>query len=309
MLPKRIRVEVEKLRRDNRSGAADIALSAVAIVQRYLRETTVRDKREFLDDLRELCGGLLFAQLAMSSLRNACVDILSTLSKHRDGDNIDKVRHELEKKLERVSRHISLAPKRIADHLSRAMPSGGRILTLSYSSTVMGVLKELKRRGKRLEVVVMESRPMLEGRLTAHQLARAKILTTLIADAALGEYARKVDMAVVGADTVYSDGSTVNKVGTFPVAVCCRELKKPLFVLADSSKITTEHTGSFTIEEKTPGELLRDRCPGLTVKNFYFELTPAKYITAIVSEKGVFSPHAMRKKSAILGPPHHAQKV
>jgi len=182
-------------------------------------------------------------------------------------------------------------------------------LTLSYSSTVMAVLKELKQRGKRFEVVVLESRPMLEGRRTGCELAKAKIPTTLIADAALGEYARKVDMALVGADTVYGDGSTVNKVGTFPVAVCCRELRKPLFVLADSSKITTEHPSSFTIEEKMPGELLRERCPGLTVKNFYFELTPAKYITAIVSEKGVFSPSTMRKESTILAPPHHAQKI
>lgn len=298
MLPKWIRAEVAQLRRDNRSGAADITLSAVEIVRKYLRVTAVRDKAEFLEDLRELCGGLLFAQVAMSSVRNACVDILSTLSEYRDGDNLDKVRHELEKKLGRLAKHISLAPKRIAHYLSRVLPSGGRILTLSYSSTVTGVLKELKRRGKRLEVVVMESRPMLEGRRTARELARAKIRTTLIADAALGEYAKHVDAAVLGADTVYSDGSTVNKVGTFPVAVCCRELRKPLFVLTDSSKMSTEHASSFSIEEKMPGELIRGRYPGLMVKNFYFELTPAKYITAIVSEKGIVLPHTMRKKSA-----------
>jgi translation initiation factor 2B subunit (eIF-2B alpha/beta/delta family) len=297
MLPKWIRAEVAQLRRDNRSGAADITLSAVEIVRKYLRLATVRDKAEFLEDLRELCGGLLFAQSAMSSVRNACVDILSTLSEYRDGDDLDKVRHRLEKKLGRLSRHISLAPKRIAKHLSRVLPSGGRILTLSYSSTVTGVLKELKRRGKRLEVMVMESRPMLEGRRTAQELARAKIRTTLIADAALGEYAKHVDAAVVGADTVYGDGSTVNKLGTFPVAVCCRGLRKPLFVLTDSSKITTERAGSFTIEEKSPAELIRGRFPGLMVKNFYFELTPAKYITAIVSEKGIASPRKKAKKN------------
>lgn len=298
MLSKQIRSEVAHLRRDNRSGAADITLSAIRIVRKYLRTTAVREKVEFLQDLRELCGGLLFAQSAMSSVRNACVHILTALSGYRDGDNVERVRHELRKKLAKLSLRISLAPRSIADHLSRVLPSGGRILTISYSSTVTGVLKELKRRGKKFEVVVMESRPMLEGRRTAQELVRARIRTTIIADAALGEYARKVDVAVVGADTVYSDGSTVNKVGTFPLAVCCRELRKPLFVLTDSSKITTEHSGSFTIEEKMPGELLRGRYPGLAVKNFYFELTPAKYITAIVSEKGIFSPHTMRKKFA-----------
>jgi len=309
MLPKLIRGEVAQLQRDNRSGAADITLSAIKIVRRYLRAITVRDKAEFLEDLRELCGGLLFAQSAMSSVHNACVDILSTLSEYRDEDSLNKLRLELEKKLAKLSERISLAPKRIAGHLSRVLPRGGRILTISYSSTVTGVLKELKRRGKNFEVVVMESRPVLEGRRTAQELVRAKIRTTLIADAALGEYTRTVDAAVVGADAVYRDGSTVNKVGTFPLAVCCRELGKPLYVLTDSSKITTEHAGSYVIEEKAPSELLRSRCPGLRVKNFYFEFTPAKYITAIFSEKGVFQPRIVGKKLTSLDLPYHRLKA
>lgn len=309
MLPKWIRGEVGQLRRDNRSGAADITLSAIKIVRNYLRSTTVQDKTEFLEDLRELCGGLLFAQLAMSSVRNACVDILSTLSEYRNGDSLEKVRRELDNKLASLEQHISLAPKKIADRLVRVLPSRGRVLTLSYSSTVTGVLKELKRRGKRLEVVVMESRPMLEGRRTAQELARARIRTTLVADAALGEYTRKVDAAVVGADAVYGDGSVVNKIGTFPVAVSCHELLKPLFVVAHSSKITTEQAGSFTVEEKAPGELMRGRYPRLTVKNFYFELTPAAYITAIITEKGILSPRTMRKKSAWIGTSHHKHEV
>jgi translation initiation factor 2B subunit (eIF-2B alpha/beta/delta family) len=298
MLPKSIRAEVDQLRRDNRSGAADITLSAVNIVRKYLRATTVRDKTEFLEDLRELCGGLLFAQLAMSSVRNACLDILTALSDYRNGDSLEKARRDLDKRLASLTQHISYAPRRIADWLLRVLPSGGHVLTLSYSSTVLGVLKELKRRGRRLEVIVMESRPMLEGRRTAQELAGARIRTTLVADAALGEYITKVDAAVVGADAVYGDGSVVNKVGTLPVAICCHEMRKPLFVVTDSSKVTSEHIGSFTIEEKAPRELMRGRHRGLTVRNFYFELTPARYITAIVTEKGIISPRTLKKKSA-----------
>jgi len=295
MLSKEIRGKVAQLRQDNRSGAADITLSAIRVVQKYLRATAVRDKGEFLQDLRELCGGLLFAQSAMFSVRNACLHILSALSEYRDGNNVDHVRHELEKKLAKLAQHISLAPQRIAGHLSKVLPCDGRILTISYSSTVMGVLKSLKRRGRKFEVAVMESRPMLEGRRTAQELARAKIRTTIIADVALGEYVKMADLVVVGADAVYSDGSIVNKVGTFPLAVCCRELRKPLYVLADSTKITTGQAKSFVIEEKTPRELLRNPIPGLAARNFYFELTPAKFIKAIISEKGIFSPHVMRK--------------
>jgi translation initiation factor eIF-2B subunit delta len=276
------------LREDNRSGAADITLAAIRIFREYLRTCDVEDKGEFLQDVRELCGGVMFVQAAMFSVRNTCFDILSALSGYRNGNDLEKAKRQLDKKLEKLAHHISHAHEKIADNFSRVVAKDARLLTISYSSTVTGVLKELKRRGKRFQVVVMESRPMLEGRRTAEELARSRIKTTLIADAALGQYVKEVDAAVVGADTVYVDGSAVNKVGTYPAAVCLREAKKPLYVLADSTKITTQSSRSFTIEERDPREVLRQPVPGLSVKNFYFEPVPARYITAIISERGIF---------------------
>ena len=290
-----IRAEVARLRRDNRSGAADLTLRAIEIFRRYVRTTPVKEKAEFLQDLRELCGGLMFAQSAMSSMQNACVEVLSTLTKHRDRDNLERVRDELEKKLSQLSRQIVLARQRIATHFSKVLPNQGRILTISCSSTVVGVLRELKRRGKNFEVIVMESRPMFEGRQAARELVRARIRTTLIADAAVGEYSKGADLAVVGADAVFNDGTTVNKIGTFPLALCCHEARRPFYVLADSSKLNSDSARSFTTEEKKPAELLKVPVPGLSVKNIYFELTPRKYITAIITEIGMFSPRTIRR--------------
>jgi translation initiation factor 2B subunit (eIF-2B alpha/beta/delta family) len=295
MLSKRIRNKVARLREDNRSGAADITLAAIRIFRDYLRTCDVKDKGEFLQDVRELCGGVMFVQSAMFSVRNTCFDILSALSRYRNGDDLDRAKLQLDKKLEKLARHISHAHERIADDFSRVLPKNARLLTISYSSTVTGVLKELKRRGKEFEVIAMESRPMLEGRRTAEELARSTIKTTLIADAALGQYVKEVDAAVVGADTVYIDGSAANKVGTYPLAVCLREARKPLYVLADSFKISTENSRSFIIEEREADELLKNPVRGLSVRNFYFELVPARYISAIITEKWIISPRRFGK--------------
>jgi eIF-2B alpha/beta/delta-like uncharacterized protein len=295
MLSKRIRNKVARLREDNQSGAADITLSAIRIFREYLRTCDVKDKGEFLQDVRELCGGVMFVQAAMFSVRNTCFDLLSALSRYRNGDDIEKAKHHLDKKLEKLAHHISHARERIADNVSRVLPKNARLLTISYSSTVTGVLKELKRRGKEFEVIAMESRPMLEGRRTAAELAKSRIKTTLIADAALGQYVKEVDAAVVGADTIYTDGSAANKVGTYPLAVCLRAVGKPLYVLADSFKISTESSRSFMIEERDADELLEGPVRGLSVKNFYFELVPARYISAIITEKGFTSSRRLGK--------------
>jgi translation initiation factor 2B subunit (eIF-2B alpha/beta/delta family) len=289
MLSKRIRNKVARLREDNRSGAADITLAAIRIFREYLRTCDVEDKGEFLQDLRELCGGVMFVQAAMFSVRNTCFDILSALSRYRNGNDLEKAKHQLDKKLEKLAYRISHAHEKIADNFSRVLAKDARLLTISYSSTVTAVLKELKRRGKKFEMIVMESRPMVEGRRTAEELAKSRIKTTLIADAALGQYVKEVDAAVVGADTVYIDGSAANKVGTYPLAVCLREARKPLYVLADSFKISTESSRSFMIEERDADELLKKPVRGLSVKNFYFELVPARYISAIITEKGATS--------------------
>ena len=297
MISKRTKRQVDAFRMDNRSGSADLNLRAVDIFLDYMRTAKVREKGEFLEDLREICGGLMIGQSTMSLIRNTCVEVLHTLLEFRNGASLEKIRLELERKLSRLSMHVINARPNIASHLGKVLPKDARLLTVSYSSTVAQVLKELKRRGKSFQVTVMESRPMFEGRRTAAELLRAKIRTSIIADAAVGEFSKMSDLAVVGADTVFSDGATINKIGTLPLALCCREARIPFYVLADSSKISSESSSAFTLVEKKPSELLKARPSGLSVKNIYFDVTPPKYIIAIITERGIFSPRMIKEKS------------
>lgn len=211
------------------------------------------------------------------------------------------IRRGLERRLGSIVAHRDEAKKRIAHHFDRVLPEYGRLLTNSYSSTVTWVLKELKKRGREFEIVVMESRPLCEGSRTAEELTKAKIPTSLVADAAVGEFVKDCDMGVVGADTVFRDGSTLNKIGTYPLALCCKAARIPFYVLTDSSKLSIESSSGFVPQRKSPEELFKGAPKGLLIENIYFDLTPPKYITAIITESGSFPP---RRVGALVAKRH-----
>jgi translation initiation factor 2B subunit (eIF-2B alpha/beta/delta family) len=278
---------IEAFRADNRSGASSLTRRAIEILTDYLEKGGLKTKEEFLHDLRELCGRLIFAQPSMYSIRNLCIQTLSALTELRNGNSPERIGSELKKRLSRISLRWKSAHVGIAAHLVRLVPRKASILTLSHSSTVVKVLARLKRRGKEIHATVLESRPLFEGRITARELLARNIPVTLIADAAVGMFARKNDLAVVGADTIFSDGSVLNKIGTFPLALCCKEAGIPFYVVADSSKLSPEIPKNDSLEEKSPSEILQTSRGGLKAKNYYFEITPSRYIKGIITEGGI----------------------
>jgi methylthioribose-1-phosphate isomerase len=154
--------------------------------------------------------------------------------------------------------------------------------------------------GKKVHVYVDETRPFLQGsRLTAWELMKDGIPCTLITDSMAASLlaAGKVDAAIVGADRVAGNGDVANKIGTYGVAVLCRVHKVPFYVAAPLSTIDPAvRTGKgIPIEERDPSEVThlmgkRVAPHGVPVYNPAFDVTPARYVSAIVTEKGVLTP-------------------
>ncbi len=111
-----------------------------------------------------------------------------------------------------------------------------RIITVSRSGTVLEIIKFWHQQSKRIKVVVCESRPMLEGRLMAEELAAEGIKVELITDAMMGIFIDKVDAAIIGADAILKNGNIVNKTGSKSLAVLCNKYKKPFYVVTTKSK-------------------------------------------------------------------------
>jgi methylthioribose-1-phosphate isomerase len=175
----------------------------------------------------------------------------------------------------------------------------GALATVDYG-TALGVVRAAFEQGKHIHVLVDETRPRLQGaKLTAWELKELGIPQTLIADNAAGYFMQsgKVDLCLVGADRIAANGDTANKIGTYKLAVLAKENGVPFYVVAPTSTIDLDcHTGAaIPIEERDPMEVThiggeRIAPDGVAVANPAFDVTPARYITAIITEQGVVRP-------------------
>jgi len=174
--------------------------------------------------------------------------------------------------------------------------NAGALATAGYG-TALGVVRSAARQGKVRLVYADETRPYLQGaRLTAWELMHDGIPTTLIADSMAGHLMARgeVDAVIVGADRIAANGDVANKIGTYTVAVLAKENGVPFYVAAPVSTfdLATATGADIPIEERAPEEVThhggRRLAPeGVSVRNPAFDVTPHRYVTAIVCERGI----------------------
>jgi methylthioribose-1-phosphate isomerase len=191
---------------------------------------------------------------------------------------------------------------RILTHCNTgALVSGGQ-------GTALGVVLATHRAGELRRLWVDETRPLLQGaRLTAYEAARAGMPYTLLTDNAAGSLftAGEVDAVLIGADRIAADGSTANKVGSYPLAVLARYHGVPFLVVAPTTSVdlTTPDGASIEVEQRAGSEVT-DLAPsplGTQAYNPAFDVTPPELITAIVTENGVVSPVTAERLAAVCG--------
>jgi methylthioribose-1-phosphate isomerase len=188
------------------------------------------------------------------------------------------------------------------------MPSSGGVLTHCNAGalatcgygTALGVIRAAVESGKNIHVFADETRPFLQGsRLTAWELMKDGIPTTVISDNMAGAIMkqRKINAVVVGADRIAANGDVANKIGTYTVAVLAKEHGIPFYVAAPWSTIdlATPNGDQIPIEQRSSREVThmagRQIAPdGVLVENPAFDVTPERYITAIITERGIAQP-------------------
>ncbi|PMB75000.1 MAG: S-methyl-5-thioribose-1-phosphate isomerase [Candidatus Bathyarchaeota archaeon] len=172
--------------------------------------------------------------------------------------------------------------------------NAGALATVEYG-TALGVIRAAWEQGKKIRVIATETRPKLQGaRLTTYELKRDGIPVTLITDNMVGYvmFKRLVNKVVVGADRIVQD-AVINKIGTFTVAVLAKEHGIPFYVAAPKSTFDlTRKSADVIIEERKPEEVtqigsLRIAAEGIDALNPAFDITPLKYVTAIICEGGI----------------------
>ena len=234
------------------------------------------------------------------------------------GESVDDLKARLRREADRIHDDDLASCRAIGAIGAPLVPADARILTHCNAGalatagygTALGVIRGAVEAGRKVRVLADETRPFLQGaRLTAWELVKDGIDTTVITDNMAGAIMKGggIDLVVVGADRIAANGDTANKIGTYSVAVLAKEHGIPFYVAAPWSTIdlATKDGDAIPIEERAPREVTHigstQLAPdGAHVRNPSFDVTPAKYITAIITEKGVYrAPFAESLKSAI----------
>jgi len=176
--------------------------------------------------------------------------------------------------------------------------NAGALATGGYG-TALGVIRAAHEEGKKIHVLVDETRPLLQGaRLTAWEMKNEGIPATLITDSMAGSFMKRgmVNLVMVGADRIAANGDTANKIGTYSLAVLAKANRVPFYVAAPISTIDCHaRTGKeIPIEERKAEEVLEFHGAGIAPEGFNaynpaFDVTPGRYITAIITEKGIIT--------------------
>ncbi len=221
--------------------------------------------------------------------------------------SLEKIRAAIIAEAQLVHEERRAGDRRIGKFGAALMPKSGRVMTQCNAGalatggigTALGVIRMAVEAGHKIEVLVPETRPFLQGaRLTAWELHEDGIPLTLITDNMVGHFLRtgEVGAVVVGADRIAANGDTANKIGTYGIAVLAKENNVPFYVAAPISTIDlTLKTGDqIPIEERSQREVTHlagiRLAPNVTAAHPAFDVTPARYINAIITERGIARP-------------------
>lgn len=195
----------------------------------------------------------------------------------------------IEKAIDLAIKHFENATRTISKIGSKLIKNGMKIFTHCHSQTVVEILIEAKKQGKKFEVWQTETRPLFQGRITAKQLSKAGIKVTHFVDSASKIALKKADMMLIGCDAITTT-KVYNKIGSEMFAIIANKYDVPVYVATDSWKFDQETIyGSETVIEERPSKEVWPNAPkGIKIFNPAFEKIDAKLITAIISELGIF---------------------
>lgn len=283
-------------------GAPAIGVAAAYGIALGALNIKTKSKYEFISQLDEILQSFAAARPTAVNLFRAIDRMKQAASRH---GNPAPIKQALIDEAKRIHAEEESATERLSQIGAELIKDGftimthcnaGPLATAGYG-TALGIIIAARAQGKKINVIATETRPLLQGaRLTAWELLQEKIPTTLITDSMAGYFLNqgKVDCVIVGADRIAANGDTANKIGTYSLAVLAHENRVSFYVAAPTSTIDLNiNTGAeILIEERNPEEVtsiagIRIAPENVKAANPAFDVTPHRYITAIITERGI----------------------
>jgi methylthioribose-1-phosphate isomerase len=290
-------------------GAPAIGVAAAMGIALGMRRSAASGTKQFTTEFQKTCD-------LMAATRPTAVNLFWAIERMKKvfagaaqgGCSVDEIKQRLEAEARRIHDEDVESCRTMGAHGATLVPEDARILTHCNAGalatagygTALGVIRAAAEQGKKVAVLADETRPFLQGaRLTAWELVRDGIDTTVITDSMAGTMMRlgHVDLVVVGADRIAANGDVANKIGTYGIAVLAKEHAIPFYVAAPLSTIdlNTPDGSKIPIEERNEKEVTHMGSARLTpegahVRNPAFDVTPHRFVTAIITERGIARP-------------------
>jgi methylthioribose-1-phosphate isomerase len=290
-------------------GAPAIGVAAAYGIALGMKRSTAKGTNQFAVEFQKLCD-------LMAATRPTAVNLFWAIDRLKGvfaagaqaGESPEEISARLVREAQAIHDEDVANCRLMGGHGAAVVPDNARVLThcnagalatAGYGSA-LGVIRAAVEQGKRIAVFADETRPFLQGaRLTAWELVRDGINTTVITESMAGPLMRagEIDVVVVGADRIAANGDTANKIGTYTVAVLAREHNVPFYVAAPLSTIdlVTPDGDAIPIEERDQREVSHLGSSRLTpvgahIRNPAFDVTPHRYIAGIITERGILRP-------------------
>ena len=285
-------------------GAPAIGVAAAMGIALGVKNSKAESAGDLKKEFDEICKGI-------GETRPTAVNLFWAIRRMQEKFELLRVRpvaqikQSLIEEAQRMHAEDIAANQAMGRHGATLMPSSGGVLTHCNAGalatagygTALGVIRAAVEQGKKIHVFADETRPFLQGaRLTAWELMKDDIPTTVISDNMAGVMMKqgKIGAIVVGADRIAANGDVANKVGTYTVAILAKEHGIPFYVAAPISTIdmATPDGSGIPIEQRNTKEVShiagKQMVPdGVQIENPAFDVTPARYVTAIITERGI----------------------
>src|SRR3990170_4936245 len=288
------RVTAEQIRKLEVKGPRNTAIAAIKALESLAAATKAKIRKDLIEELSE-AKALLFASRETEPLMRNAVKWVITQVEDSDERNVAELSNLVSSNSQNFQKSLEESKERIAEIGAKRIRTGSVVFTHCHSSTVTYMLSKALKEGRRFEVVCTETRPAFQGRITAKEMLTLGVKTTFIVDSAARSFINNVDLVVVGADAITSEGNVVNKIGTGTIALLAHEARKPFYVVSELLKFdpATLHGEYERIEERGRDEVWKEAPAELNVRNPAFDVTPRDLIHGIICEEGIVSPHSV----------------
>jgi ribose 1,5-bisphosphate isomerase len=290
MIDKNIEIIAKDIKNIKIQGASNIELAAIKGILELIKRTD-RLGEKLIEQVKENINHLVIQRPNEPKLRNSMNYIYQNVKKY--SSNTEPLILEIEK----YEEYVKQGNDKISDMASQLINNKTKVLTHCHSTLVVNAFKKAYDRGIDFEVFCTETRPRYQGRITAKELSDYGIKTTLVTDASVTHILKPIDYFFTGSDVVFSDGSIMNKLGTYLISIAAKEFKTNHIVLTSTHCVETNELLGFVqeVEERPIDEIWEKetRPEKLKIINPAFDIVPNELIDKFITEEGVFSPETL----------------